>query len=96
MVSEIRVPSSSSSKSYEMQSVKKFLIIHSGLRGHLPTVVGRIFTPSSMCATSASSESLCSITCFPQRVFTKVVRPNGHLVSLMHGSYEAQQRRTGS
>jgi hypothetical protein len=33
-------------------------------------------TPSSMWACSASSDSLPSSTCFPQRVFTKVVRPD--------------------
>lgn len=42
---------------------------------HVPTVIGFILTPSSMCALAGSSESLLGRTFFPQRVLTKVVRP---------------------
>lgn len=42
-----------------------------------PTVTGLMRTPSSMWALAASSASLPSSTCLPQRVFTKVVRPEG-------------------
>lgn len=41
----------------------------------IPTVMGLILTPSSRCAEDGSSDSLCVRTCWPQRVFTKVVRP---------------------
>ena len=78
MVSEIRVPSSSSSSSDEIESVKVFLFPHIRVQGqsNLPTLTGWILTPSSTCAVSGSSDSLCSRTFLPQRVFTKVVRPD--------------------
>lgn len=40
-----------------------------------PTVIGLILTPSSRCAFVASSASFAWRTFFPQRVLTKVVRP---------------------
>jgi hypothetical protein len=37
--------------------------------------MGWILTPSSTWAAVGSSDSLCSSTCLPQSVLTKVVRP---------------------
>lgn len=75
MVSEIRVPSSSSSSSGEEISDMSQKISACVVRNHVPTVRGLILTPSSMCALEASSASLCSRTDLPQSVLTKVVRP---------------------
>ena len=72
MVSEMRVPSSSSSSS---------TTISRGLdhaAADLPTVMGLILTPSSTWAVVGSSESLCCRTRLPQSVLTKVVRPVGN------------------
>ena len=79
MVSEMRVPSSSSSSSDDIESANCPLCTssrgHHQAQGHLPTVTGWIFTPSSRCATVGSSDSLCERTCLLQSVFTNVVRP---------------------
>jgi hypothetical protein len=71
MVSEIRVPSSSSSDVWSAH-VRGRVMRHCQ---HVPTVMGWILTPSSTCATVGSSDSLCSRTFLPQRVLTNVVRP---------------------
>ena len=58
---------------HQQLSKRQLLLIASF--NNLPTVIGLIFTPSSICAVVGSSESLCWRTFLPQRVFTNVVRP---------------------
>jgi hypothetical protein len=78
MVREIRVPSSSSSnKADPYQQSYNPRRAQAPSSCHVPTVMGSILTPSSMCAEFGSSASLCSRTLLPQSVFTKVVRPRG-------------------
>jgi hypothetical protein len=72
-VSEIRVPSSSSSSSADVyehcgSGDKRGLNI-------VPTVTGFIWTPPSTCAFAGSSCSTPDRTLLPQSVLTKVVRP---------------------
>lgn len=42
---------------------------------HVPTLTGLILIPSSVCAVSGLSQTLCCKTSDSQRVFTNVVRP---------------------
>lgn len=78
-VSEIRVPSSSSSSSADNCE-------HQGSGDKVgvdivPTVTGFIWTPPSMCALAGSSCSTPERTLLPQSVLTKVVRPEARLIS---------------
>lgn len=57
------------------QFLKGVLARRNLIRLDSPTVTGLMRTPSSSWACSGSSASLPSSTCFPQRVLTKVVRP---------------------
>jgi hypothetical protein len=77
MVKEMRVPSSSSSRSSISIRKRGAAWVHY----YVPTVMGWILTPSSKCAVVGSSESLCGRTFLPQRVLTKVVRPATVMVS---------------
>ena len=72
IVNEILTPSSSSSARFDpLQSS-----LHTPLRrGYSPTVTGLILMPSSMCAVSGLSQTLCGRISDSQSVFTNVVRP---------------------
>lgn len=71
MVKAMRTPSSSSSACD---------ICHGDVWGtaggnHVPTLTGLILIPSSTCAVSGLSQTLCCRTSDSHRVFTNVVRP---------------------
>ena len=60
---------------YRGNSAWEGLLIAKQIAKHIPTVMGLILTPSSVCAMLGSSDSLWDSTDLPQRVLTKVVRP---------------------